>query len=178
MSTAEGDPPLVAVEDLSVSFEVAAQTWRWRPQMLTAVDGVSVEIQRGESFALVGESGSGKTTIGRTILGLYRPSRGSVRYDGAEVSKLRRADLKRFRARTQMIFQDPYASLNPRMKVGAIIAEPLQAHGYGSGRRRDERIAEMLELVGLPLDSKPIPIRVLRRSATADRNRPRTRDGA
>jgi oligopeptide/dipeptide ABC transporter ATP-binding protein len=153
MSATEGDRPLVAVEDLAVSFQVAARTWRWRPQMLTAVDGVSVEIARGESFALVGESGSGKTTMGRAMLGLYRPSHGCVRFDGAEVSKLRGAELKRFRSRAQMIFQDPYASLNPRMKVGAIIAEPLRAHGYGSARRRDERVAEMLALVGLPSDA-------------------------
>jgi oligopeptide transport system ATP-binding protein len=153
MSASERDRPLVAVEDLSVSFPVTARSWRWRPQMLTAVDRVSAEIARGESFALVGESGSGKTTMGRAMLGLYRPSRGCVRFDGADVSKLRGAELKRFRSRAQMIFQDPYASLNPRMKVGAIIAEPLRAHAYGSARRREERVAEMLELVGLPSDA-------------------------
>jgi oligopeptide transport system ATP-binding protein len=153
MSATEHSTPLLAVDALSVAFAVAARTWAWRPQMLQAVDGVSLAIARGESFALVGESGSGKTTIGRAMLGLYRPSRGSVRYDGVDVSKLRGAELKRFRSRAQMIFQDPYASLNPRMKVGAIIAEPLRAHGYGSAKRRGERVAEMLALVGLPPDA-------------------------
>jgi oligopeptide transport system ATP-binding protein len=153
MSTTDNDAPLLAVEDLSVSFEVAARTWRWRPTMLRAVDRVSLAVARGESFAVVGESGSGKTTLGRAMLGLYRPSGGRVHFDGVDVSRLRGAELKRFRSRAQMIFQDPYASLNPRMKVGAIISEPLRAHGYGSSRRREERVAEMLELVGLPVDS-------------------------
>jgi oligopeptide/dipeptide ABC transporter ATP-binding protein len=153
MTTDSGPAPLVQVEDLAVSFDVAARSWRWRPQVLHAVDGVSFEIARGESLALVGESGSGKTTTGRALLGLYRPSRGSVRFEGTDVSTLKGDQLKRFRSRSQMIFQDPYASLNPRMKVGTIIAEPLRAHGYGSPARRRERVREMLGLVGLPPDS-------------------------
>ena len=114
---------------------------------------MSFSIARGGSLALVGESGSGKTTVGRAMLGLYRPSRGLVRFDGTDVSTLRGDKLKRFRSRTQMIFQDPYASLNPRMKVGSIIAEPLRAHGYGSYARRNERVRELLALVGLPPDA-------------------------
>ncbi len=153
MSPENGARPLVEADDLAVTFELAARSWKWKPQVLRAVDGVSFEIRRGESLALVGESGSGKTTTGRALLGLYRPAGGSVRFDGAEVSKLKGAELKQFRGRAQMIFQDPYASLNPRMKVGAIIAEPLQTHGYGSVRQRRERVAEMLELVGLPPDA-------------------------
>jgi peptide/nickel transport system ATP-binding protein len=153
VSSENGAPPLVEADDLAVTFELAARSWKWKPQVLRAVDGVSLEIRRGESLALVGESGSGKTTTGRALLGLYRPARGSVRFDGAEVSKLKGGELKRFRGRAQMIFQDPYASLNPRMKVGAIISEPLQPHGYGSARERRERVAEMLGLVGLPPDA-------------------------
>ncbi|HZO77330.1 MAG TPA: oligopeptide/dipeptide ABC transporter ATP-binding protein [Solirubrobacteraceae bacterium] len=153
MSTENDARPLLEVDDLAVTFELAARSWRWKPQVLRAVDGVSFELRRGDSFALVGESGSGKTTTGRALLGLYRPARGSVRFDGAEVSKLKGAELKRFRSRAQMIFQDPYASLNPRMKVGAIIAEPLRAHGAGSARQRRDRVQEMLELVGLPPDA-------------------------
>ena len=153
MSEENGAAPLVQADDLAVTFELAARSWKWKPQVLHAVDGVSFELQRGESLALVGESGSGKTTTGRALLGLCRPARGSVRFDGAEVTKLKGAELKRFRGRTQMIFQDPYASLNPRMKVGAIIAEPLQTHGYGSARKRRDRVAEMLQLVGLPPDA-------------------------
>ena len=148
-----GDGPLVEVDDLCVTFEVTAQSWGWKPQLLHAVDGVTFAIERGESLALVGESGSGKTTVGRALLGLYRPSRGSVRFEGADVSKLKGDALKRFRSRSQMIFQDPYASLNPRMKVGTIIAEPLRAHGYGSHARRNERVRELLDLVGLPPDT-------------------------
>jgi oligopeptide transport system ATP-binding protein len=152
--SAENDvAPLVEVEDLAVTFHLAARSWRWKPQLLSAVDGVTFELRRGESLALVGESGSGKTTTGRALLGLYQPARGSVRFDGADVSKLKGAELKRFRGRAQMIFQDPYASLNPRMKVGTIIAEPLRAHGAGSVRQRRERVREMLELVGLPPDA-------------------------
>jgi oligopeptide transport system ATP-binding protein len=153
MSAGNGATPLVQADDLVVTFQLAARSWKWKPEVLRAVDGVSLEIRRGESLALVGESGSGKTTTGRALLGLYRPARGSVRFDGAEVSKLKGAELKRFRGRAAMIFQDPYASLNPRMKVGAIIAEPLQTHGYGSARQRNDRIAEMLGLVGLPPDA-------------------------
>ncbi len=121
----------MVVEDLAITFEVAARNWGWKPQVLHAVDGVSFSIDRGESLALVGESGSGKTTVGRALLGIYRPSRGSVRFEGTDVSTLKGDALKRFRSRSQMIFQDPYASLNPRMKVGSIIAEPLRAQGYG-----------------------------------------------
>ena len=126
--------PLVQVDDLSVTFDVSARSWGLKSRVLHAVDGVSFEIAKGESLALVGESGSGKTTTGRAMLGLYRPTSGSVRFDGQEVDKLKRSGLKQFRRRAQMIFQDPYASLNPRMKVGAIIAEPLRAHGFGSAR--------------------------------------------
>jgi oligopeptide transport system ATP-binding protein len=152
MNAAPG-APLVVADDLAITFEVAARNWGWKPQVLRAVDGVSFSIAQGESLALVGESGSGKTTVGRALLGLYRPARGSVRFDGTDVSTLRGAALKRFRRRTQMIFQDPYASLNPRMKVGSVIAEPLRAHGYGSHAQRNERVQELLGLVGLPPDA-------------------------
>jgi oligopeptide transport system ATP-binding protein len=145
--------PLVVVEDLAITFEVAARSWGWKPQVLRAVDGVSFSIARGESLALVGESGSGKTTVGRALLGLYRPSRGSVRFEGIDVSTLKGDALKEFRRRSQMIFQDPYASLNPRMKVGSIIAEPLRSHGYGTHAQRTERVRELLALVGLPPDT-------------------------
>ena len=150
---ADGGAPLVRVEDLAITFSVSARTWGWKARVLHAVDGVSFELAKGESLALVGESGSGKTTTGRAIVGLYRPARGSVAFDGEEVSTLGGPALKRFRRRAQMIFQDPYASLNPRMKVGAIIAEPLQAHGQGSAAQRHERVREMLALVGLPGDA-------------------------
>src|SRR5580700_1547617 len=93
VSSGNGASPLVEADDLAVTFELAARSWKWKPQVLRAVDGVSLEIRRGESLALVGESGSGKTTTGRALLGLYRPAEGSVRFDGAEVSKLKGAEL-------------------------------------------------------------------------------------
>jgi oligopeptide transport system ATP-binding protein len=153
MSVPAPDGPLVEAENLAIDFQVAARSWGWRPQVLHAVDGVTFSVARGESLALVGESGSGKTTTGRAILGLYKPARGSVRFDGEDVGALSGAALRRFRSRASMIFQDPYASLNPRMKVGAIIAEPLRAQDGRSYRACEERVREMLRLVGMPPDA-------------------------
>jgi oligopeptide/dipeptide ABC transporter ATP-binding protein len=142
--------PFVEVERLSVDFRVAARDWGTRRHKLRAVDGVSFDILRGETLALVGESGCGKTTIGRTMLRLYEPSEGSVRFDGILLTELSGSELRRFRRRAQMIFQDPYASLNPRMKVEEIVAEPLRAHRVGSRLERRERVRALLGLVGLP----------------------------
>ncbi len=141
---------LVEVRDLSVDFRVSARDWRARPLRLRAVDGISFDIRRRETLALVGESGCGKTTIGRTLLRLYEPAEGQVLFDGVDLSSLSSSELRHFRRRAQMIFQDPYASLNPRMKVEEIIAEPLRAHGVGSGAERRKRVRELLALVGLP----------------------------
>jgi oligopeptide transport system ATP-binding protein len=142
--------PLVEVRSLSVDFRVAAREWRARAQRLRAVDGVSFDLLRGETLALVGESGCGKTTIGRTLLRLYEPSGGEIIFDGADLARLSGQELRAFRRRAQMIFQDPYASLNPRMKVEEVIAEPLRAHGIGSRSARRARVRELLALVGLP----------------------------
>jgi oligopeptide transport system ATP-binding protein len=114
-----------------------------------AVDGVSFEVRRGETFGLVGESGCGKSTTGRTILQLYKATAGSVRFQGVELTKLRTGEMRRMRREMQMIFQDPYASLNPRMNVGRIISEPLVVHGVGSERERKDKVAYLLEKVGL-----------------------------
>jgi len=114
-----------------------------------AVDGISFNIYRGETLGLVGESGCGKSTAGRTILQLYRPTAGEVIFDGQNLVEMRGEKLRRMRRRMQMIFQDPYASLNPRMTVGNIIGEPLDVHNIMQPRERRERVQELLRIVGL-----------------------------
>ena len=114
-----------------------------------AVDGISFDIYKGETLGLVGESGCGKSTTGRTILQLYRPTAGSVYFEGRDLSKLNSEELRQVRRRAQMIFQDPYASLNPRMTVGEIIGEPLQIFKIMKGQELRDRVASLLELVGL-----------------------------
>jgi oligopeptide transport system ATP-binding protein len=115
-----------------------------------AVDGISFDVRRGETLGLVGESGCGKSTTGRTILQLYRPTDGTVTFEGVELSTLKGEDLRHMRRRMQMIFQDPYASLNPRMTIGRIISEPLQVHKVlNSGAERQERVEYLMEKVGL-----------------------------
>jgi len=114
-----------------------------------AVDGVSFSIKRGETLGLVGESGCGKSTTGRAILQLYRPTAGSVVFDGKELTTMKGETLRRQRREMQMIFQDPYASLNPRLTVGNIVGEPLEVHNLAKGKERQERVQELLKLVGL-----------------------------
>ncbi|GAB4515785.1 MAG: dipeptide ABC transporter ATP-binding protein [Anaerolineae bacterium] len=114
-----------------------------------AVDGVDFDVYRGETLGVVGESGCGKSTTGRTILQLYRPTAGSVEFEGQELTTMKGEDLRKMRRQMQIIFQDPFASLNPRMTVGNIVAEPLQVHNVMRGRERQEYIANLLERVGL-----------------------------
>ncbi len=116
---------------------------------IKAVDGLTFDIRRGETLGLVGESGCGKSTTGRAILQLYRPTQGEVFYDGKDLVKMRGERLRQMRRRMQMIFQDPYASLNPRMTVGNIVGEPLEVHNLMPRRERRERVQELLRIVGL-----------------------------
>jgi oligopeptide transport system ATP-binding protein len=114
-----------------------------------AVDGITFELQKGETLGLVGESGCGKSTTGRLIIGLEQPTSGRVLWEGRDISTLSRDEVNVFRRDVQMIFQDPYSSLNPRLKVGEIIAEPMEVHKIGTGNGRAEKVRELLEVVGL-----------------------------
>lgn len=118
--------------------------------VVRAVEDVSFEIRRGETFALVGESGCGKTTLTKLILALEAPTSGSIMFDGIELVGASRAELAQYRRTAQAVFQDPYSSLNPRLKVSRIISEPLQAQGIGDRASRAERVREVLKIVGLP----------------------------
>jgi oligopeptide/dipeptide ABC transporter ATP-binding protein len=141
--------PLLTVKDLQVYFPILTGVLRRRTGWVQAVDGVSFHIDRGETLGLVGESGSGKTTIGRTIVRITQPLAGSIDLGGVDLLALKGDDLRRRRRRFQMVFQDPYSSLDPRQTVGEILAEPLRVHNLASGKAREARVAELLDLVGL-----------------------------
>ena len=111
---------------------------------IKAVDGVSFDIFKGETLGLVGETGSGKTTVGRTMIRLYEPTEGVVTLDGVNLFNLKSKDMSQIRRRIAIIFQDPYASLNPRMTIGSIIAEPLEIHKIARGKEKEERVNELL----------------------------------
>jgi oligopeptide/dipeptide ABC transporter ATP-binding protein len=137
---------LVEITNLTKHFPAAHK------QTVRAVDGVSFTIERGETLGLVGESGCGKTTVGRCILRLIEPSGGEIKFDQRDLTALGKAELRQLRRRMQIVFQDPYSSLNPRMRVGEIIGEPLEIHRIGGRQERRERVAELLRVVGLDAD--------------------------
>lgn len=149
----ENKTPLVRVEDLKMYFDVDKKLFGRSRRKLKAVDGVSFSIERGRTFGLVGESGCGKTTVGRTIVRLYDPTSGSVYYYGKDIAKLDNKQLAPYRRKMQMIFQDPYASLDPRMTVGDIIAEPMRVHKtFSTDRECMDRVRELIATVGLKAD--------------------------
>lgn len=136
------DKVLLSLQDVSKNFNVSGG-------ILQAVNHVSFDIKKGETVGLVGESGCGKSTLGRTVMGIYQPTSGKIIYDGKEIHIKSAKDRLKYAKKAQMIFQDPYASLNPRMTVGEIIAEGMEIHHMYDGAKRKERVAELLELVGL-----------------------------
>jgi oligopeptide/dipeptide ABC transporter ATP-binding protein len=141
--------PLVEVHDLVKHFPVRGGVLQRTIGQVQAVDGVSFDIRRGETLGLVGESGCGKTTVGRLLLRLIEPTAGTIRFDGIELTALKGAALKPYRRRMQIIFQDPYASLDPRAPIGDSIGEGLRIHGLGTPAERRAKVTRMMDMVGL-----------------------------
>ena len=140
---------IVEVDDLKVYFPIRAGIFKTIKGTVKAVDDVTFEVRRGETLGLVGESGCGKSTIGRAMIRLREPTSGTVRFDGVDLMSLKSGPLRKMRRRMQIIFQDPYGSLDPRMTVGSIIAEPIETHHLAEGDAKRERVADLLRLVGL-----------------------------
>jgi oligopeptide/dipeptide ABC transporter ATP-binding protein len=147
MNTAEAS--VLAVADLKKHFPVKKGLLRRTIGHVLAVDGVSFSIQRGETLGLVGESGCGKSTVARTLLRLVEPTGGAITVGGRDITKLSKTELRPFRREMQIIFQDPFSSLNPRMSAGDIVGEPLGVHGIAVGAEREARVAALFEQVGL-----------------------------
>ena len=144
--------PLLQVKDLVKHYAVRGGVLRRRTGTVHAVDGVSFSLGTGETLGLVGESGCGKTTVARTVMRLVEPSSGSIHLNGTDIAHLGKSQLRRHRRSMQIVFQDPFASLNPRMTAGDIVGEPLSVHGLASGNEKQERVAELFAQVGLRAD--------------------------
>ncbi len=145
--------PLLQVRDVRTHFPVRGGVLGRVRGHVKAVDGVSFDVRRGETLGLVGESGCGKSTLGRTLLRLLEPTSGSIRFEGRELTGLSQRELRPLRRRMQLVFQDPYASLNPRLTVRDILGEPFAIHGLERGREREEKVAGLVELMGLRRDA-------------------------
>ncbi len=149
MSESSGNGALLSVKELHKHFPIRKGILVERTVgQVKAVDGVSFDISEGETLGLVGESGSGKSTTGYCVLQLIKPTSGSIRFMGQELTEIGREELRHMRREMQIVFQDPYASLDPRMTVGGIVAEPLEVHGIGTRRSRTETVRRLLDIVG------------------------------
>lgn len=147
--TLEKDDIILEVKDLVKHFPMGGGFFGQNQQVVHAVNGINFKVKKGETLGIVGESGCGKSTAGRTIIRLYEPTSGQIFFEGQDVTKASGNDLLNLRRKMQMIFQDPYASLNPRMTVGDIIGEGLDIHKLASGQARTDRIYELLEVIGM-----------------------------
>ena len=148
-----GTAPILEVHGLAKTFPVRAGALQRKVGEVRAVDGIDFAVHRGETLGLVGESGCGKTTVGRLILRLIEPTAGSIVFDGTDITKLSGGALKAFRRRAQIVFQDPFASLDPRATVADAVGEGLRIHGLGSGTEREAKVAKVLDMVGLRPES-------------------------
>src|SRR5436190_4420930 len=142
-------PPVLEVTNLKKHFPIKKGLLRRTSGHVYAVDGVSLSIKAGETLALVGESGCGKSTVGRAILRLIEPTDGTIKLNGTDITHLGKAELRPYRRQMQIIFQDPFSSLDPRMTAGDIVGEPLRVHGVGNAKERRARVADIFKRVGL-----------------------------
>ncbi len=150
--------PILEVQDLKKHFPIQRGLFARQVGAIKAVDGISFHIHKGETFGLVGESGCGKSTTARLLIRLLEPTSGTIKFAGQDILKLDRSEIRSLRKEIQLIFQDPYSSLNPRMTIGEIVGEPLIIHGVAQGKDKDRRVQQLLEVVGLgPYHAKRYP---------------------